>query len=100
MSFTQKQRRNINSKSNVPYDYLSECHGCAMRCAFGRAYGTRQNYVYPTIGGKIIKRYIDADNKVRFAGIAADGLVYSFHKLAAHYKAAKIAKLCDRYKRR
>ena len=86
MSFTQEKQKNI-----------AICDGCDKKCKLGaRAIkNSCGHHHYPTIGGKIIKNFIDANGHKQSA-VVIDIYIDTFTTIK---KAREIAKLCDHYQK-
>lgn len=101
MAFTQKKRININP-DQIRVCIASEdfCNGCDAQCKLGYRYSPLGYHIYPTIGEKIISRYIDEKRISRFTGVVALGDRTIQQKNCIKLWAGEIACLCDHYKQR
>lgn len=100
-TFTQAQRTNITpEQGNVYVSSPGKCNGCDAGCELGTAYALNNKFVYPTIDGRIIARYIDEKHYYQYPGTSTFGWESSPEYLVdiIAQKVGIIARLCDHYK--
>ena len=99
MSFTQEKMININPKQVQAYVSPGDrCDGCDFECKLGYMYSSYGYYIYPTINGEIVSRYINENYKSQFTGVVVHKTGTDMQKLYAKTWAGEIARLCDHYK--
>lgn len=102
MCFTQETKVNCKPESLIKLSaadtfkiYGSDlwywgCKGCYKHCCLGACLTTKDNQYRPTIGGKLIKTYIDEKQEEHCAG-------RFYTRKEALDMAEKAARLCDFY---
>lgn len=100
-AFTQEQRINIKpEQENVYVPSPGKCNGCDAECELGTTFLFDKDYVYPTIDGKIMARYINEKHHYQYTGTSTIGWGMSPQQVADRIAGfvGTIARVCDHYK--